>query len=172
MMEKVFKKDVQAEGLSAGSAEIAVRKAGVGDVKAVFALVKEFARTGEMLARPIEEIYSSLRDFSIAESDGEIIGIVSLHIWGEDLAEVRSLAVAEPFRRLGAGSALVKAALDEAFALGLKRVFALTYATNFFVKMDFKVVDKAQLPQKIWGDCRLCRKFPGCDETAVQRVLG
>jgi len=53
MMEKVFKKDVQAEGLSAGSAEIAVRKAGVGDVEAIFALVNEFARRGEMLARPI-----------------------------------------------------------------------------------------------------------------------
>jgi len=172
MMEKVLKKDGQASCLAAGSAEIAVRKAGVGDVKAVFALVKEFARRGEMLARPIEEIYARLRDFFIAESDGEIIGIVSLHIWGEDLAEVRSLAVAEPFRRLGAGSALVEAALDEALALGLKRVFALTYAVNFFVKMGFKVVDKAQLPQKIWGDCRLCRKFPGCDETAVQMVLG
>jgi len=166
-MEKVLEKDRQAEGTSG----IAVRKAGVGDVKTIFALVNEFARGGEMLARPIEEIYSRLRDFFIAESNGEIIGMVSLHIWGEDLAEVRSLAVAEPFRRLGAGSALVKAALDEAIALGLKRVFALTYAVDFFIKMGFKVVDKALLPQKIWGDCRLCRKFPGCDETAVQLSL-
>jgi len=147
--------------------KIVVLKAGVGDVPPIFALVREFSAKDEMLARPIEEIYSRLRDFFVARSDGAVAGIVSLHIWGEDLAEVRSLAVAEPFRRRGVGSALVEAALKEAQMLGLRRVFALTYAVDFFVKKGFSVVDKALLPQKIWGDCAVCRKFPGCDETAV-----
>jgi len=151
--------------------EIAVRKAGVRDVKAISGIVNEFARKDEMLARPVEEIYSSIRDFFVAEGDGLIIGIASLHIWGEDLAEVRSLAVAEPFRGLGAGAALVDATVKEAIGLGLKRVFALTYAVDFFVKMGFDVVDKTLLPQKIWGDCAVCRKFPGCDETAVRLIL-
>lgn len=147
--------------------KIVVRKAAIGDVPAIAALVNEFAAKDEMLPRPIEELYARIRDFSIAERDGAVAGVVSLHIWGEDLAEVRSLAVSAPFRGLGAGTALTVAVLGEARALGLKRVFALTYAVDFFVKMGFSVVDKALLPQKIWGDCAECRKFPGCDETAV-----
>ncbi len=167
-----LKREGRGVSPEATPAGIVVRKARVGDVRAIFALVQEFAAKDEMLARPVEEIYARLRDFFVAESDGAIVGIASLHIWGEDLAEVRSLAVAEPFRCLGAGSALVEATLGEALSLGLKRVFALTYAVDFFVKRGFSVVDKSLLPQKIWGDCKLCRKFPGCDETAVQRVLG
>ncbi len=166
---------IQSEGAGVSPKKnpgrILVRKAGVGDVRAIFALVQEFSGNDEMLARPIEEIYSRLRDFFVAERGGEVVGIASLHIWGEDLAEVRSLAVAEPFRGLGAGSSLVKGTLREATSFGLKRVFALTYAVDFFLKMGFSVVDKALLPQKIWGDCAVCRKFPGCDETAVQREL-
>jgi len=147
--------------------KIRVRKAGVGDVPAISAFVNEFAAKDEMLPRPVEELYSRLRDFFVACKDGEVVGIVSLHIWGEDLAEVRSLAVAGPSQSIGVGTALVEAVLGEARTLGLKRVFALTYAVDFFVKMGFSVVDKTSLPQKIWGDCSVCRKFPGCDETAV-----
>ncbi len=153
------------------SLDIRVKKAGVGDVKAIFALVQEFASKDEMLHRPIQEIYGGLRDFFVAWSGDVIAGIVSLHIWDEDLAEVRSLAVAETFRGMGAGSALIKASLDEAAELGIKRVFALTYAVDFFKEKGFSVVDKTLLPQKIWGDCAVCRKFPGCDETAVMLEL-
>lgn len=169
-----MKKDGQGLSEARSSArpvEISVRKATVGDVKAIFALVQEFAGKDEMLARSIQEIYGGLRDFSIAWCGENIAGIVALHIWDEDLAEIRSLAVAEPFRGLGAGSSLISASLAEASELGINRVFALTYAVGFFEKMSFDVVDKTLLPQKIWGDCIECRKFPGCDETAVIRIL-
>jgi len=151
--------------------EISVRKARVCDVKTIFALVQEFASRDEMLHRSIQEIYGGLRDFFVAWYGDDLAGIVSLHIWDEDLAEIRSLAVAEPFRGVSAGSSLIEAALGEALELGIKRVFALTYAVGFFEKMGFSVVEKTLLPQKIWGDCAVCRKFPGCDETAVMRIL-
>jgi amino-acid N-acetyltransferase len=38
--------------------------------------------------------------------------------------------------------------------------------------MGFKRVDKNVLPQKIWGDCLRCVKFPDCDEVALVKELG
>jgi amino-acid N-acetyltransferase len=144
-----------------------VQKATLSDAEDIYGLVREFAGKDEMLSRSMEEICTRIRDFFVARRGGVVAGIVSLHIWDAGLAEVRSLAVAEPYRRVGVGRALVEAALGEARDLGIKRVFALTYAVDFFLKMGFREVDKATLPQKIWGDCVECRKFPGCDETAL-----
>jgi len=144
-----------------------VQKATLADAEGIYGLVKEFAAKDEMLFRSMEEICTRIRDFFVARRGRDVVGMVSLHIWDAGLAEVRSLAVAEPCRGRGVGRALVEAALGEARDLGIKRVFALTYAADFFLKMGFHVVDKATLPQKIWGDCVECRKFPGCDETAM-----
>jgi amino-acid N-acetyltransferase len=33
--------------------------------------------------------------------------------------------------------------------------------------MGFSGIDKSALPQKIWGDCVRCPKFPECDEHAL-----
>jgi amino-acid N-acetyltransferase len=90
-----------------------------------------------------------------------------MHICWEDLAEIRSLVVREPFRRQGIGRRLVEACVSEAVTLGLYRVFALTYQAQFFERLGFHQVDKATLPHKIWADCIKCVKFPECDETAL-----
>jgi amino-acid N-acetyltransferase len=62
---------------------------------------------------------------------------------------------------------LVEACLKEARSLGLRKVFALTYAEGFFLRIGFRVVEKSTLPHKVWGDCLKCPKFPECDETAM-----
>ena len=85
----------------------------------------------------------------------------------EDLAEIRSLAVDKVHQKRGIGKNLVRECLKEARALGVKRIFALTYSPDFFKKMGFKDADKSSLPQKIWGDCLRCPRFPECDEHAV-----
>ncbi|MEK7880431.1 MAG: N-acetyltransferase [Deltaproteobacteria bacterium] len=148
-----------------------VRKALLKDVKDIYDMVEFFARKGEMLHRPLNEIYSYLRDFYVFESGGAVQGVAALHICWEDLAEIRTLAVRENAGGRGIGTSLVNACLDEAGRLGVKRVFALTYKPAFFEKLEFKSVDKAILPQKIWGDCIKCVKFPNCDENAVIREL-
>ena len=80
---------------------------------------------------------------------------------------MRSLAVKEGSTGKGVGSELVTACLEEARALGLEEVFALTYTTEFFDKLGFKGTEKEKLPHKIWGECINCAKFPNCDENAV-----
>jgi len=144
-----------------------IRKAGIGDVKDIQKLLSNFASRGEMLSRSLSELYESLRDFYLYEEDGRVLGASALHIVWEDLAEVRSVAVAEDAGRRGIGSQVVGACLEEARALGLKRIFCLTYKPDFFAKFGFQVVDKSELPHKVWGDCIKCVKFPDCDEIAM-----
>lgn len=150
-----------------------IRKATVDDVRAIQQLLNKHAKRGELLPRSLSDLYDHLRDFSIYEkrSGGPIIGTCALHVCWEDLAELRSLAVDEPYQGRGIGSALIGEALAEAPELGISRVFTLTYQTDFFAAHGFDVVDKASLPQKIWAECVKCIKFPDCDEIAMARSL-
>jgi amino-acid N-acetyltransferase len=155
-----------------------VKKAHMGDVVAISGLVESYAKKGEMLPRPIQHIYASIRDYFVCVRDGAgggegegVIGTSALHVWWEDLGEIRSLAVGKGNLGKGAGSALVNACIDEARALGLRKLFVLTYKPDFFERFGFKVIDKEMLPHKVWGECVDCVKFPNCDETAVIKEL-
>ncbi len=150
-----------------------IRKATVHDVKAIQRLLNKHAERGELLPRSLSDLFDHLRDFSIYEekSASPIVGVCALHVCWEDLAEIRSLAVDEPYRGQGIGHALIAEALAEAPGLGIRQVFTLTYQTDFFAAHGFDVVDKASLPQKIWADCMKCVKFPECDEIAMLRLL-
>lgn len=136
-------------------------------MKAVHKLINDFARKEEMIPRAINELYEHIRDFFVFEDKGIISGVCALHILWEDLAEVRSLAVRKEYQSMGIGRKLIKRCLDEAKSLGIGRVFVLTYYPALFKKMGFQDIDKASLPQKIWGDCVRCPKFPECDEHAL-----
>lgn len=144
-----------------------LRKAQIRDIRDIQKLLVIYANKGDMLSRSLSELYESLRDFYVFEKDGKIVGTTALHIVWEDLAEVRSVAVAEDMTRAGIGSMLVRACIDEARQLGLKRIFCLTYRPDFFSSLGFRLVDKSELPQKVWGDCIRCVKFPDCDENAM-----
>jgi len=146
-----------------------IRKAKIADVKDIQKLLTSYASRGQMLSRSLSELYDSLRDFYIYEDEdeGRVLGTSALHIVWEDLAEVRSVAVAEDAGRRGIGSLVVGACLEEARVLGLKRLFCLTYKPDFFAKFGFVVVYKSELPHKVWGDCIKCVKFPDCDEIAM-----
>jgi amino-acid N-acetyltransferase len=144
-----------------------IRKAKITDVKPIQTIINEYAEQGHMLPRSLNELYESLRDFSVFEDAGGIAGVCALHVSWDGLAEVRSLAVRKDRTRSGIGARLVKHCLQEADELGAERVFVLTYQDAFFHKLGFDPVDKKELPHKIWTDCLNCVKFPNCDETAL-----
>jgi amino-acid N-acetyltransferase len=146
-----------------------IRKANIGDLKEVQKLINDYARREEMIPRSLNELYENIRDIIVSEDNGRICGTCSLHILWEDLAEVRSLAVRKECQNRGIGRQLVRNCMREAKALGVRRVFALTYQPLFFKKLGFEDIDKATLPQKIWGDCVRCPKFPECNEHALIR---
>lgn len=147
-----------------------IRPARMGDVRAIHALLTIFANKGLMLPRSISSLYDHLRDFVVYDEDGVIYGIVALHICWDDLAEIRSLAVAEERQKSGIGAMLVESCLDEAKSLEINTLFVLTYQAPFFRKFGFEDRDKQELPHKIWSDCIHCPKFPDCDEDALIRT--
>jgi amino-acid N-acetyltransferase len=149
-----------------------IRKAELGDIRAIHVLIAEQAKVGNILPRAISELYSQLRDFTVYTNDEtrEIIGCGALHIVWEDLAEIRSLAVATAHQHRGVGSQLTEALLEESRQMGIKRVFVLTDRTRLFERMGFALMDKGDLPHKIWADCIRCSKFPECDEVALARI--
>lgn len=144
-----------------------IRKVKISDINKIHKFINDFAKKEEMLPRALNELYEGIRDFIVYEDKGTIIGVCALRVLWEDLAEIRSLAVMKEYQRHGIGKSLVKRCLKEAKALGIKKVFALTYSPDFFKKIGFTDIDKAKLPHKIWGDCLKCPKFPDCDEHAV-----
>ena len=147
--------------------EVVVRRATLADVEEMHALINHFAGEGLMLPKSRNKLYQNIRDFFVAEKGATFAGCCALHIIWSDLGEIRSLAVKEEYQSNGVGRRLAEAALLDAQALRLPRVFALTYQKAFFERLGFVEVEKATMPQKVWGECMDCPKFPNCDETAM-----
>ena len=148
-----------------------VRKARVDDVPRAAVLINSYASRGLMLPKSLDQLYQNLRDLVVVEVSGEVVGCGALHVMWHDLAEIRSLAVAEPYTGNGVGRQIVTQLLAEARELGVPTVFALTYQVEFFERLGFHKVAKETLPRKIWTDCLNCPKFPDCDETALVRSV-
>jgi amino-acid N-acetyltransferase len=124
-----------------------------------------------MLPRPISRIYDNIRDYLVFEYNGEVVGCGSLHIIWSDLAEIRSLALKEELAGKGFGRLIVEKLIEEARILEIEKIFVLTYQEEFFKKMGFTVIDKSELPHKIWADCLNCVHFPNCNEIAMMMKL-
>jgi len=148
-----------------------IRKAILQDARQIHRLLLAYAKDGLVLSRSLMEIFEAIRDFYVFVEEERVVGAAALNICWEDLAEVRSLVVDQGFAGRGIGKQLVEACLSEARILGIGRVFALTYQQSFFEKLGFAVIEKSELPQKIWGDCIKCAKFPECDEIALSLTL-
>ncbi len=144
-----------------------IEKARIRDVSQIHQLVNHFADRGEMLPRPLSELYETIRDFFVVREGERMIGCAALHVSWSDLAEIRSVAVAEDSQHSGVGARLIEACLNEARELGIPTVFCFTYQPAFFKRHKFADIDKMELPRKVWTDCYRCPKFPNCDEVAL-----
>ncbi len=149
-----------------------IERARIEDVEKIHGLVKYFADRGEMLHRPLGEVFENIRDYQVARVDGQFAGCVALHVMWSDLAELKSLAVDPNIQTRGIGTALSKVVLAEAKELGLKRVFLLTYRPTFFERLGFVQSDVMLFPRKVWNECYRCPKFPSCNEIAMDIQIG
>jgi len=150
---------------------VAVRKAAMRHIHPILNLINGYAAQGLMLPRTEFELSEAIRDFSVAERNGELLGCGALHFYTPTLGEIRSLAVHPEAKTKGVGRKLVDALVGEAQEHELDAVFAFTYVEGFFGKTGFHQVDRGVLPLKAWKDCVRCPKFQACDEIAVLRVL-
>jgi len=148
-----------------------IRKARIEDIQGIQKVINTFAKQDLMLPRSLNELYENIRDFFVVEEHTRIVGCAALHISWDDLAEIKSVAVAKHIQGKGMGKALIEACVDEAKELGAKKIFVLTYKPKFFKKFGFKTVKTSKLPHKIWAECINCCKFPNCQEIALLKIL-
>ncbi|MFP4520643.1 MAG: N-acetyltransferase [Fibrobacterota bacterium] len=149
-----------------------IRKARAADVKAIQKMINDYADKGLMLHKSLNSIYENIRDFLVAEKDGEVVAAGANYVYWDELGEIGSVAVAPSYQGKGLGLALTGALIDYAGEIGIKRLFLLTFQPDFFKKLGFKVIDKDDLPHKIWKVCLNCPKYPdSCDETAMELLL-
>ena len=147
-------------------------KARIDDITQIHKLVNYFAGKGEMLPRALSELYENIRDFCVVRRGDEVVGCAALHVFWSDLAEIRGVAVTEEMQEKGVGQLVIEACIQEARELGIETLFCLTYRPEYFERFGFRQMDKKELPQKVWGECLKCPKFPDCDEVGMTYPLG
>ncbi len=157
--------------MTSSRTKVLIRPARVADAKPIMTLINELAVKQVMLPRSPASVIENIRDFVVAEVDGQFAGCGALAITWTDIAEIRSLAVRPDLQKGGIGRRIVDALVKDAQKLGIPRLFAFTYVPGFFAKMGFGLVAHDDLPHKVFNDCMHCPKFQACDEIAMERVL-
>ena len=149
-----------------------VREAKLKDAQAIQNLICFYSEDGKMLFRTFEEIEQCIADFLVYEKNNEIVGISSLKFGWDRLVEIRSLGVDPRYHRQGIATQMIRFSIERALLQNnCDTMFVLTYAVPLFNKFGFKIVDKIQLPQKVWNDCQACLHKDNCDETAMSLSL-
>lgn len=130
-----------------------MRSARTSDVREIQRLVEPLVNRRILLGKDSVVFYEAIQEFVMADdADGRPIGCGALHVMWEDLAEIRTLAVEPEWLHRGVGHALLERLEAEARALGLKRLFCLTFETAFFERHGFEpmaeeVIDPAVYAQ-------------------------
>ncbi len=150
---------------------LVVRYARLADAAAISAITAEYARQGIMLERSGENIIENIRNFFVAEYQGEVIGCCAIAFYTLKLAEIRSLAVFNRHKMKGIGRLLVEKAETVLREEGVREVFVLTLNRDFFSRVGYSEIQKEYFPQKIWRDCTHCPKLMACDEVAMVKQL-
>jgi amino-acid N-acetyltransferase len=146
---------------------VLVRPARTADVPAIKSIVDIYAGSGrKLLAKELVALYEDVQDFRVAEIGGAVVGCGALHVLWADLGEVRTLAVHPDHRGSGIGAAVLDALVGTARALGLTRLFALTFHTGFFARHGFAEIDGAPVDPDTYDALR--RSY----DTGVAEFLG
>ncbi|MEN9293205.1 MAG: hypothetical protein RL288_1001 [Actinomycetota bacterium] len=129
---------------------IVIRPARTSDIKAIRKIIDTYSLQRRLLSKETVMLYESVQEFFVAEKDNEIIGCGALHVLWEDLGEVRTVAVNEAFRGQKIGHQILSAIIERAKSLGLKRLFCLTFETEFFGKHGFSEIQGAPVEADVY----------------------
>lgn len=130
-----------------------VRKARTSDVRAIQSLVEPLVNTRVLLGKDAVNLYGDIQEFRMADdASGTPIGCGALHVMWEDLGEVRTLAVAEPWLKRGVGHALLEELEADARQLGLTRLFCLTFETGFFARHGYEPIGEDTVDPVVYAE--------------------
>lgn len=119
---------------------VKVRPAKTSDIKVIRKLIDEYSAGRRLLQKETVTLFESVQEFTVAEEDGVVVGCGALHVLWEDLAEVRTMAVDQSLRGKGVGHLILENIILRAEAIGVKRLFCLTFETAFFGRHGFEEI--------------------------------
>ena len=130
-----------------------VRAARTPDVPRIVELVEPLVARRILLGKERVDLYGAVQEFRVAESDdGDVVGCGALHVMWEDLGEVRTLAVHDDWLGRGVGHALLSALEEDARALGLSRLFCLTFEVAFFDRHGFEDMGAETVDPEVYAE--------------------
>jgi amino-acid N-acetyltransferase len=132
--------------------DVHIRRARTADIRDIRALVDTYTSDRRLLSKATVTLYEAVQEFwvAVAADDDRVVGCGALHVMWEDLAEIRTVAVAPECRGLKIGHRIVTELLDVARGLGVARVFCLTFETRFFGSFGFTPIDGAPVPHAVY----------------------
>ena len=129
---------------------IEIRAAKTMDVKGIRNLIDTYAPQRRILSKETVTLYESVQEFIVAVDGDEIVGCGAMHVLWEDVAEVRTVAVAEELRGKGIGHQILLKLIARAEEVGVKRIFCLTFETDFFGRHGFKEIKGAPVEPEVY----------------------
>lgn len=129
---------------------IVVRPAKTSDVKGIRKLIDTYAPQRRILSKETVTLYESVQEFVVAVDGDEVVGCGALHVLWEDVAEVRTVAVNEELRGKGIGHQILELLISRAEAVGVKKLFCLTFETEFFGRHGFKEIVGAPVDPEVY----------------------
>jgi|UniRef100_UPI00404A2187 amino-acid N-acetyltransferase len=129
-----------------------IRPARTNDIIGIRQLIDSYAPQGRLLSKETVTLYESVQEFTVAVEGEQVVGCGALHVLWEDLAEVRTVAVAENLRGKGVGHQILDSIIDRAQSLGVKRIFCLTFETKFFGSHGFEVIEGTPVEPEIYQE--------------------
>ena len=133
-----------------------VRPARTSDVPFIQRLVEPLVNQRILLGKDLVVLYEAVQEFRIAVDENDTpIGCGALHVMWEDLAEVRTLAVSPEWLGQGVGYALLERIEADALALGLRRLFCLTFEVEFFTRHGFIAISEDIVDPEVFAQLAL-----------------
>jgi amino-acid N-acetyltransferase len=136
------------------SMDVSIRRARTADVPGVRRLIDLYAAERRLLSKPTVALYEDVQEFWVAErlGDGAVVGCGALHVMWEDLAEIRTIAVDPACRGHKIGYRIAAELLAAARELGVRRVFVLTFETDFFGALGFTPIDGTPVTHEVYEE--------------------
>lgn len=131
---------------------VILRPARTQDVSDIRRLVDLYAPDRRLLSKATVTLFEDVQEFVVAEVDGRPVGCGALHVMWEDLAEIRTLAVDPAFLRRGIGGQVLELLIERGRALGISRIFCLTFETRFFSRYGFGILSEPAVEPHVFAE--------------------
>ena len=125
-----------------------MRDAKLGDADGILELIKPLQEVQILIPRTKEAVEEIIKDFTVLEHDGTLVGCVALHGYNDEkIGELACLVVHPSYQKARAGINLLARIESKCRARGIQKIFVLTTrSSQWFVRRGFAIGNIKNLP--------------------------